>query len=264
MGYFAKLGCAEQPADKSAAPTPHEPEPTPAAVQPADVTAAEQPNTETASTVLALEPETSPATDDSAARQAHEAAEAKRRAEWEAKQQARREAEQDELDSIAAMSDKDVTAASVQRVEADIERLTGRSMKQSVAAFIQEVSRSEPAFARLTLNPRKSMLHCIQYINRQALDYLKNELDAEGIKSSSVYGGDVPDDLCYKWAEDYFRDPDAKEDREPEDKLVPRPYIGTASHVKFQKPTKAELKQKAQEETGQLALDVFGKAGRLC
>lgn len=31
-------------------------------------------------------------------------------------------------------------AAAVQRVKADIEKLTGRSMKQSVAAYIQEIS----------------------------------------------------------------------------------------------------------------------------
>jgi len=60
------------------------------------------------------------------------------------------------------------------------------------------------------------MLHCIQYIFRQAQDYLRKELEADGIKHNGTYGGDVPDDLCYQWAEDYFRDPDAKEDQEPE------------------------------------------------
>ena len=48
---------------------------------------------------------------------------------------------------------------------------------------------------------------------------------AGGIKTSGVYGGDVPDGLCHQWAEDYFRDPDAKEDQEPESKFVPRPYV---------------------------------------
>lgn len=36
------------------------------------------------------------------------------------------------------------------------------------------------------------------------------------------YGGDVPDELCYQWAEEYFRDLDVKEDKTDEDeKFVP-------------------------------------------
>lgn len=200
-----------------------------------------------------------PASTADAARQAHEAAEAERRAEWEAKQQARHVAEQGELYRLAAMSDEDAIAAAARRVSEDTEKLTGRSMKESVAAHIREVGREHPDFARLALHPRKSMLHCIQYINRQARDYLEKELAAEGVRPSGVYGGDVPDGLCYQWAEDYFRDPDAKEDQVPEDKFVPRPYAGTSKPQKPPKPTKAELKQKAQEEFGQLSF--MGAAG---
>lgn len=187
-------------------------------------------------------------------RQAHEAAEAQRRAEWEAKQQAKRAAEQGELDRLAAMGDEDAAAAAARRVSEDTEKLTGRSMKESVAAHIREACRTDPAFARLTLHPRKSMLHCIQYISRQARDYLEKELAAEGVKPGGVYGGDVPDGLCYQWAEDYFRDPDAKEDQASEDKFVPKPYIGTVRSKPKPKPTKAQQKEKAQEAFGQLSL----------
>ena len=193
----------------------------------------------------AHEPPAPSSTPDDTARQAHEAAEALRRAEWEAKQQAKRTAEQGQLDRLAAMSDEDAIAAAARRVSEDTEKLTGRSMKESVSAHIQEISRINPDFARLTLHPRKSMLHCIQYINRQARDYLEKELAAEGAKPGGVYGGDVPDGLCYQWAEDYFRDPDAKEDQAPDDKFVPKPYISAAKSKpqKPPKPTKAELKQ---------------------
>lgn len=81
---------------------------------------------------------------------------------------------------------------------------------------------------------------------------------------------DVPDDMCYQWAEDYFRDPDAKEDHEDEEKFVPKPYAGKSSAKS--KPKKAAEKKKTepkaapkQEEKkpsqdGQMSLLDFGMA----
>lgn len=157
--------------------------------------------------------QTASADGEDAKRAAHEAAEAKRRAEWEAAQQKKRADEQEQLDRLAAMSDKDIIAAAVNQVNADTDKMTNRSMKDSVSAHVQALCQADPAFARLTMHPRKSMLHCIQYIFRQARDYLEKERKANGIKTAGAYGGDVPDGLCFQWAEDYFRDPDAKEDR---------------------------------------------------
>ena len=63
------------------------------------------------------------------------------------------------------------------------------------------------------------------------------------------YGGDVPDDLCYKWAEDYFNDPDAKEDKEKEETFTPRPYVSTASKSKkTSKNTEKKKPEKKQEQ----------------
>ena len=47
----------------------------------------------------------------------------------------------------------------------------------------------------------------------------------------------------YQWAEEYFRDPDAKEDQEKEEKFVPRAYSGKSS-VKSKK-TKTAAKKTA-------------------
>ena len=46
------------------------------------------------------------------------------------------------------------------------------------------------------------------------------ELEAGGIKTSGTYGGDVPDGLCFQWAEDYFRSQDAKGDQDPDNMLM--------------------------------------------
>lgn len=61
---------------------------------------------------------------------------------------------------------------------------------------------------------------------------------------AGAYGCDVPDDLCYQWAEDYFRDPDAKEDHKEEEKFVPNPYYGKD----FARTTKKKQKEKKKAE----------------
>lgn len=184
----------------------------------------------------------------------HEAAEAKRKAEWDAKQAEKKKALQEQLDRLAAMSDDDVVAASMQRVSGDVEKLTRRNMKECVSEYIQTLCLSDPAFARMTMLPKKTMIHCFQYINRKAWDYIQDELKANGIqldRNNPAYASDVPDDLCYQWAEDYFRDPNAKEDQEKEEEFVPKPYIGKTGakgKSKKQEKKKAEPKAKAAPE----------------
>lgn len=225
MGYYSQLDYArnyftDEPTDGEAGPQAEQQN------SRAANTAVAPPGTPAVSAPVSPPEQTAPADSEDAKRQAHEAAEAKRRAEWEAAQQKKRAAEQERLDRLAAMNDKDIIAAAVRQVNADMDKMTNRSMKDSVSAHIQARCQADPAFARLTMHPRKSMLHCIQYIFRQAKDYLEKELKADGIKTAGTYGGDVPDGLCFQWAEDYFRDPAAKEDREEDDKFVERPYYG--------------------------------------
>jgi len=189
------------------------------------------------------------AEDEKAKRKAHEEAEAKRKAEFDAKQAAKKAAEQEQLDKVAAMSDEEVLAASMQRVSTDTEKLTRRNMKECVAEYIQTKCLEDPAFARKTMHPRKNMIRCFQYISRKAWDYVQDELKANGIQPGpgrQGYGSDVPDDLCYQWAMDYFNDPDAKEDREDEEKFVPKPYNGRITTGKT--TSKAKDKGKIQKD----------------
>ena len=163
--------------------------------------------------------------------------------------------------------------AATQRVSTDVEKLTRRNMKECVSEHIQMLCMEDTAFARLTMHPKKNMIRCFQYINRKAWDYVQDELKASGTRpgpGQQTYGCDVPDDMCYQWAEDYFRDPDAKEDHEDEEKFVPKPYAGKSSAKS--KPKKAAEKKKTepkaapkQEEKkpsqdGQMSLLDFGMA----
>ena len=224
----------------------------------------------------ASEPATAPNTQsEDEARRAHEAAEAKRKAEWDAKQAEKRRAEQAALERLDAMGPAELLKAAAKRVSADTEKLTRRNMKESVSEFIQTKCIDDLDFARLTMHPRKSMIHCFQYISRKSWDYVQDELKANGVQpgpGQQAYGCDIPDDLCYQWAEDYFRDPDAKEDQGDEEEFVPQPYRGkTASksvskkkkEEKKKEPEKKEPPKKAEADDGQISLgdlSSFGEA----
>lgn len=188
-----------------------------------------------------------PVQDDTEKRKAHEEAETKRKAEWEAKQKAKKQAEEAAIQKLQTMSDEDAIAASVKRISTDTERLTRRNMKECVAEHIQELCRKDIAFARRTMHPRKNMIRCFKYVTRMARDYVKQEMEDNDIKPDrGGYGCDVPDGLCYQWAEDYFNSTDALEDQEKEEKFVPKPYTGTSAKP-AKKVKKAENKPKKQE-----------------
>ena len=138
---------------------------------------------------VASEPVTAPNTQsEDEARRAHEAAEAKRKAEWDAKQAEKRRAEQAMLERLDAMGPAELLKAAAKRVSADTEKLTRRNMKESVAEFIQTKCIDDLGFARLTMHPRKSMIHCFQYISRKAWDYVQDELKANGFRWAPSVG----------------------------------------------------------------------------
>lgn len=243
---------------------------------PVEPTAVSLPDAEPAPAAAVNASEAEPDTeneDDS--RRAHEEAEAKRKAEWDAKQAEKQRAEQAALEKLNAMSPAELLKAAAGRISTDTEKLTRRNMKESVAEFIQTKCIDDLDFARLTMHPRKSMIHCFQYISRKAWDYVQDELKANGVQqgpSQQAYGCDIPDDLCYQWAEDYFRNPDAKEDQGDEEKFVPQPYRGKASSKSVSKKKKEEKKKepekkappkKAEADDGQISLGELSSFGEV-
>ena len=178
---------------------------------------------------------------DEAKRQAHEDAEAKRRAQWEAEKKAREEAIQFAWEEAVCVSDQELMANSVKRLGDMTERLTRRNMKICVTESIQTLCYEDLGFARLVMHPRKSMINCFKYINRKALEYLKQEMKDNGEKTTGVsaIGGDVPDELCYQWAEEYFRDLNVPEDKTDADKeFTPNSYSPSAAKSKTKEPKK--------------------------
>lgn len=293
MGYFSRLDCATQLGGATPPPVSRNAEPKPVPAQPSVKEAAVPAAAATANQVipsvadpaadLAEKPAAAPASmagenststvvcldtlsaaDDAAARRAHEEAEAARKARWESSQRERKAAEQARLNRLAAMSDEDVVAASTQRVSADTEKLTRRSMKDCVSEHVQAMCRQDPAFARRTMHPRKSMMHCFWYINRKAKEFIEKEMKSNGTQpEGGIYGDDVPDDLVYQWAVDYFNDPDAQEDKEKEEKFTPRPYVGKSSKASKSAKPKAKKETPPPKAAPKVQADVDGQMSLL-
>ena len=266
MGFFSEIVSEARKSSvpsQSAAPEPPQeapPAPDQTASMPAPTLAKPEPvpEQETAPAASMPPPELNldtkqdavPAPDDTAARQAHEAAEAKRKAEWDAKQAEKKAARQAALDRIGKMNRNELLKASVERVAADTERLTRRNMKEAVAEHVQAKCREDASFAMLVMAPEKSMIRCFRYISRQAQKYAEQEMKDNGIERTGVYGLDVPDGLCFQWAEDYFRDENAAEDHKDDEKFVPKPYVSTnrkAAKSKTDKKPSPAAKPKAEK-----------------
>ena len=185
--------------------------------------------------------------DEAAKRKAHEEAEAKRKAEWEAKYAERHAKEKAEQERVAALSDDAVMAEAMKRVADGFERLTRRNMKDMVSEYVQTECLSNPALARNAMSPKKSMINCVKYINNKAREYIKQEMEDNDMKpENGIYGGDVPDDVVYQWAVDYFNDPNAKEDEVKEERFIPKPYSGTSS--KSRKKDKEKSKKESEKK----------------
>jgi hypothetical protein len=90
------------------------------------------------------------------------------------------------------------------------------------------------------------------------MNYFKEEMEANDEKAIGIgYGGDVPDDFCYKWAEDYFNDPDAEIDKDKDDKFVPKTfYAGGSSSSKSKKKEKAKAAVKSDKNE---QVNLFGE-----
>ena len=214
--------------------------------------------------------EASPEDNEDQKRKEHEEAEAKHKAEWEAKKKAKEEAELFAWENALAMDDAALAAASSKRVGDDSERLTRRNMKQCVTEMIQIFCYEDLELAKQVMHPRKNMVNCFRYITRKAKEFVMQEMKDNDIKPSAEgYGSDVPDDLCYQWAKEYFFDMEAPEDKDPnEEQFVPKPYVGKTITSKAKKKTEKKKPEPKKVETPKPApsanegqLDMFSMLG---
>jgi hypothetical protein len=162
------------------------------------------------------------------------------------------------------MSDDDIINAAVKKTGDDIERVTRRNMKLCVTEHIQTLSLDDPKFARNMLYPNKSLKNCFRYINQKAVEYLKEEMEMNDEKpGNDGFSGDVPDGLCYKWAEEYYNDLDAEIDKDKDDKFVPKQFYGGGSSSKSKKKETAKTPAKSASPKSETddQVQLFGDEG---
>lgn len=133
------------------------------------------------------------------------------------------------------------TAAAIQRIKTDTERITRRNMKDAVAEYLAQSCSTNPDLALAVMAENKNMVKCFSYINHKAREYAEQERRDNNITENGVYGCDVPDDLVYQWAVDYFTDPNA--DKAVERKVPPKPAAKAKNKVETKQqppPTEGE------------------------
>ena len=143
-------------------------------------------------------------------------------------------------------------------------------MKQCVTEMIQIFCHEDLDLARQVMHPRKNIVNCFRYITRKAKEFVLQEMKDNDIKPSAEgFGSDVPDDLCYQWAKEYFFDMEAPEDKDPnEEQFVPKPYVGKTTTSKAKKKTEKKKPEPKKVEDPKPAptategqLDMFSMLG---
>lgn len=102
----------------------------------------------------------------------------------------------------------------IEKISDASEKITRRNMKIQVSEFIKVRCHSNPNFAALILNPKKNLVNCFKYINRMAMEWIKEDAKARGEELHGQIGGDVPDDIVFDWSIEYFQKIDLPEDEE--------------------------------------------------
>lgn len=200
--------------------------------------------TDNQTAVVPSEPQKTPEQTEAQKKAAFEAEETKRKAEFDAKKAQKDEEIQIEWEMNTMMSLEELLAAAKNNIATGVERITRRNMKESVAAYIIELSQKSEDLSRNILHPKKSIVNCYRYINRKALGYLEEQmkLTGETPDRNGVIGIDIPDDICYMWAEEYYSSTDIPEDHEDEEKFEPRIYRPTTT-TKTTKKTSPKKKE---------------------
>lgn len=150
--------------------------------------------------------------------------EAARKAEWEKKHAKKVEKQAAEWQAVQEMDSETASKTSIEAITKGIERMTRRNMKIEVGKFIQQECEHDPEFARLIMHPRKDILRCFKFINQKACDHLIEErklLEEQGEDTSDMVCGDVPDEICFQWALEYYRTPDLEIDKDKNDEYKP-------------------------------------------
>jgi len=94
-------------------------------------------------------------------------------------------------------------AKEVLTLQAD--RFQMKTMADFVREYLIAYSEEHPEFSEKILDPAKSFAGCIKDIKSHALKWLREQPNNEMVEGErDGVSGDVPNDICYGWAIDYY------------------------------------------------------------
>lgn len=118
-------------------------------------------------------------------------------------------------------------------------------MTEQVQAYLDKHASEDAAFAEKMRNPRKTIQNCIKFIAQQAQKYM--EKHKEEYEMERGLGGDIPDEICFGWANHYYDESGLEIDMTEEERKAKREKEAAERKAKWEKES-AERKAKAQAE----------------
>lgn len=188
----------------------------------------------------------------------HEAKEAARKAEFDERQRRKQEEKAQARQAVLAMTDAEVIAAAVKKIE-DYKKdflkdfngdENGGVMEIEVVKPLKAGCQCDTDFARLVMNPEKSLENCFRYMGTQAYNLKKEDIQKRIQSGASYAVFAFPPNLCFQWAVNYFKDLEAAEDKEPEEKFIPHHYYPSAA----KKVSQAKTTSKKNDDPQQISL----------
>lgn len=188
----------------------------------------------------------------------HEAKEAARKAKFDERQRRKQEEKAQARQAVLAMSDTEVIAAAVKKIE-DYKKDFLKDFKGAENGGILEIEvvktlmagcQCDTDFARLVMNPEKSLENCFRYMGTQAYNLQKEDIQKR-IQNGAAYAVfPFPQNLCFQWVVNYFKDLEAAEDKEPEEKFNPHRYYPSAA----KKVSQVKTTPKKNDDPQQISL----------
>lgn len=136
-------------------------------------------------------------------------------------------------------------------IELQAERTSLKTMADFVKEYIIAYCDEDPGFVECVNNTEKSFMDCIGYIKKKALDWLKVQQNIELTNYAQGVGGDVPPDICYQWAVEYYYS-------KPEPKPEPKKVESTGSSSKTKAGKKNAAKGTPKDESANVQMTLMG------
>ena len=123
-----------------------------------------------------------------------------------------------------------------------------KTMREQIADYLQVHATMDPVFAEKMNNPRKNMDNLMRFIALQAYDYMRKH--SEEFKMKNGFGGDIPDEIVFGFANHYYDEENLDIDRTEEERKAEREKADAERKAKAEQANKETATAKKPGGTG--------------